>query len=168
MEKLNKRKLLIILSIFVCIVIVLCLNEIRSFDGYYRSIDDVIAHQKETKNGAEKIALIENGSGYIAVMNLEESLSFYSFKSKNTITGKKYAVAHTSTKTINYSAITETYPNYNEWNIFSSIVVNNSDEKDLYWYVVQKTDSLEIENNMMCFEYSYNGTKSCLLCLLIS
>lgn len=160
----NKRKLFLVLFICVCVVAFLCLNEIKSFDGYYRSIDNVIAHEEEFKKGAKEIALIENGSGYVEIMYLEDTLIFYSFKSKNSITGKKYAVAHTATKTIDYNAITNTYPKVAEWNVFSAIFLNKSDEKDMQWYIVEKTNDLIIEKDIMCFEYSHQGTTYCLLC----
>ena len=144
------------------------LNEIKSFDGYYRTIDGVVNHQKEARDGAENIALIKNGSGYIKIMRLDDAVIFYSFKSKKTLTGKKYALAHKATKIIDYSALPENLPDTRDWNIFSKIIFNNPDEKDLYWYIIKASNDLIIENNINKYEYLYNGNNYYLLCSLIS
>lgn len=166
-EKLNKRNLLIMSTLILCIVVLFCLNEIKSFDGYYRTIDSVVKHQKEVQKGAEEIALIKNGSGYVKIMRLDDSIIFYSFKSKNTLTGKKYAIAHTATKTIDYDTVPESFPDIRDWNIFAKTIFNESDEKDLYWYIVGVSNGLTIENNVNKYEYSYNGKHYYLLCSLL-
>ena len=164
----NKRNLLIVSTVILCIVVLFCLNEIKSFDGYYRTIDSVVKHQKEVKRGAEEIALIKNGSGYVEIMRLDDSIIFYSFKSKNTLTGKKYAIAHIATKTIDYDSLSENIPYIHDWNVFSKIIFNKADEKDLYWYVIETSNDLTIDNNVNKYEYSYNGKNYFLLCSLIS
>lgn len=162
----NKRNLFIVLAIIFCIVTLFFLNEIKSFDGYYRTIDSVVKHQKEFQKGAEEISLIKNGSGYVKIMRLDDSIIFYSFKSKNTLTGKKYAIAHIATKTIDYNTISGNYPPIYDWNVFPSIIFNKSDEKDLYWYIADKLNDLTIESDIMCFKYFYNGKEYYLLCSL--
>lgn len=165
-EKLNKRKLLFISAIFLCVVVLFGLNEIKSFDGYYRTVEGAVNHQKEVANGAKAIALIKNGSGYINIMTLDDSIVFYSFKSKETLTGKKYAIALKATKTIDYDTLSNSLPAIHDWNIFSTIIFNKSDEKDLYWYIVKSSNDLTIENNINKYEYVYNGNKYYLLCSL--
>lgn len=165
-ERLNKRKLLFISAIILCIVVLFGLNEIKSFDGYYRTIEGVVNHQKEVRKGAKEIALIKNGSGYVNIMTLDNSIIFYSFKSKNTLTGKKYSIAHIATKTIDYDAVSESIPDIYDWNVFSKTVFNKPDEKDLYWYVISVSDDLIVGNNIEKYEYSYNGNNYYLLCSL--
>ena len=60
------------------------------FDGYYSSIENVVAHETTVRKGGDKIALIKNGSGSIAIIRLENAFTFYNFKTKSTLTGKKY------------------------------------------------------------------------------
>lgn len=164
----SKRNLLIVSAIIMCIAALFCLNEIKSFDGYYRTIDGVVKHQKEFQKGAEDIALIKNGSGYVKIMRLDDSIIFYSFKSKNTLTGEKYAIAHTATKTIDYDTVPESLPDICDWNIFAKTIFNKSDEKDLYWYIVEASNDLTIEDDANKYEYSYNGKNYYLLCSLLS
>lgn len=159
----NKRILSIVFSVVLCVTVLLFLNEVKSFDGYYHSIDSVLAHEEWVQKGAEEIARIKNGSGYVEVMRLDDYLIFYSFKSKNTITGKKYATAHVSTSNIDYDAITGAYPERNEWTTFSKIIFNNKDEQDFYWCVIKKSADTLIESNIMRFEYSYEGNQYYLL-----
>lgn len=164
----NKRKCLFILAIILFIAVLSCLNEIKSFDGYYRTIEGAVNHQKEVRKGAEEIASIKNGSGYIKIMRLDDSIIFYSFKSKNTLTGKKYAVAQIATKTIDYDTLSENIPDVRDWHIFSRIIFNKADEKDLYWYLIKASNDPAIENNINRYEYLYNGKKYYLLCTLQS
>lgn len=159
----NKRILSIVFSVLLCVTVLLFLNEIKSFDGYYHSIDSVLAHEEWVQKGAEEIARIKNGSGYVEVRCLDDYLIFYSFKSKNTITGKKYATAHVSTSNIDYDAITGAYPERNEWTTFSKIIFNNKDEQDFYWCVIKKSADTLIESDIMRFEYSYEGNQYYLL-----
>lgn len=164
----NKRILMIIISALVCIAIFLGLNEIKSFDGYYSSIENVIAHEKIMRKGGEQIALIENASGYVAIVKLDNSFTFYSFKSKNTLTGEKYAVASYQKYNVDYDNVDETYPPLNEWSYFDSITLfKKTDEKDLKWCVVKKGNELELEDDVKSLEYSYNGTTYCILYKLV-
>ena len=90
-------------------------------------------------------------------------LYFYSFKTKDSNIGVKYAVAHSSSREINYNNIKNFYPNVEEWNTFSTIIFNKSDERDLQWYVVQQ-EGAEIQDGIMNFSYQYDGTDYYLLC----
>ena len=159
----NKRKCLFILAIILFIAVLSCLNEIKSFDGYYRTIEGAVNHQKEVRKGAEEIASIKNGSGYIKIMRLDDSIIFYSFKSKSTLTGKKYAVSSYQRYNIDYDSVTQTPPVFNEWKFFSTTIFNNSDEKDLIWCVVKKSNETVLEDDVKSLDYSYDGTEYCLL-----
>ena len=145
MEKLNKRHFIILLTILLCFAVAVGLNEIKSFDGYYRSIDKVMVHEKAVQRGAENIARIQNGSGYIEILRFEDTLIFYNFKSKNTLFGRKYAVAMKATKRIDYQNLDNMYNDFQEWNVFSTTIFNNLDEKDLYWCIIEKNDELIIQ-----------------------
>ena len=149
--------------IFV-VCVFMFLNEIKSFDGYYKTVDLVMMHQDEVKKGAKRITLIENGSGFIDIRYLDNEIFCYSFKSKASLLGKKYAVASIDTNEINYDLITDSYPRFDDWFYFSQVFTNAPDENDMYWYVVENTDDLKLDKNIMSYEYTYNGKSYYLLC----
>lgn len=159
----NKRTLIIVISAIVCISVLVGLNNIKSFDGYYSSIENVVAHESTVRKGGDKIALIKNGSGSIAIIRLENAFTFYNFKTKSTLTGKKYAVSSYQRYNIDYDSVTQTPPVFNEWKFFSTTIFNNSDEKDLIWCVVKKSNETVLEDDVKSLDYSYDGTEYCLL-----
>ena len=79
------------------------------------------------------------------------------------MTGKKYAVSSYQRYNIDYDSVTQTPPVFNEWKFFSTTIFNNSDEKDLIWCVVKKSNETVLEDDVKSLDYSYDGTEYCLL-----
>ncbi|MBE5780507.1 MAG: hypothetical protein E7328_01605 [Clostridiales bacterium] len=132
-------------------------------DGYYTTIDEVMAHEDPIKKGAQEIARIQNGSGHILIYSHDDVIWFYNFKSRQSLTGKKYAVASCLEERIAYDSISSTPPRAGHlWREFSATVFVGKDEADLRWWVVEGIPSTAADE-YDSISYCCNGKTYTLL-----
>lgn len=158
------KKIICIFLIFIVIISLVVMWRIAFPSGYYSSPE--IAIEKEKKSlDSEVIASFENGQEVMKVLRNGTDIIFYDFVSRKTMNGIKYGTSQDAKISVDYDKVTQTCPDYKDWNLIQ-LVLERKQGRDMHnvsFTIVENSDGLYLDSDVMKFEYNYNQKQYLLL-----
>lgn len=151
----------------VTIIVIVIVWRLAMPSGYYDSPEIAFARTLEFEDGTQ-IASFYNGTEPMMVMLEYDKISFYNFIPRKTLTGVKYGARFAGSSVYKHNELTEICPDKKDWDgIQMPKRSKDIGMKNLDFTVVKKSDSLQLDSDIMQFEYDFEGRKYLLLCRLL-